>query len=166
MPYGRLAVAAAAWDGSEEPTVAKMFGGTLFDASLDAADGTAWKRENEGGSDKWWPKQGRHVAAAVQIFGVSPDLDLAVRHAQAAALEVDLLLLIEMAVLIANAPGYRSRGKAAVAVLEKVANNGGVLRRVLAAGHRVGLWGPPLRWDSRAKRLRPWAFRGDGTRPP
>jgi len=166
VPYGRVRVAPVALDGTELSATLEKFVGSRFDAAIDAADGTAWKRENPGGSDKWWPKQGRRLVEAVQIFGVTPGLDPALQHAQAAALEVDLLLLVQWATLIANAPGYRSRGQAAVAVLEQVVQHGRVLQCVLAAGHRVGLWGPPLRWDTAARQLRPWAFRGDGTHLP
>jgi hypothetical protein len=166
VPYGRAAVAPVTQGGFERGAGAESFAGTLLDAALDAAKATAWPRECPGGSARWWGKQGRHVAAAVRICGVAPDLDAAARQAQAAALWVETLLLIHGAQTIAAKPGYRSRGQAAVAVLGRLAPGPCVLQRVLAAGHLAGLWGPPWRWDAQARQLRRWAFRGDGTRPP
>ena len=166
VPYARVAVAPVALDGTAAGLGVEAFAGTLLHATLDAAKGVAWDRECAGGSSTWWSTQGRYVAAAIRLCGVTPDLDAAARQAQAAALWVEMLLLLQGVQSIAEAPGYRSRGRAAVAVLERLAAGRCVLRRVLAAGHLAGLWGAPWRWDERARRLRPWAFRGDRTRPP
>jgi hypothetical protein len=171
VPYSRLAVAPVALDGTEAVAGVEAFAGTLLDATLDAAKeaakDAAWARACKGGSSTWWSTQGRHIWLAVRLCGVAPDLKAAARQAQAAALWVEmLLLLLQGAQSIGSAPGYRSRGRAAVAVLERVAAGPCVLQRVLAAGHLAGLWGAPWRWDEAGHRLRPWAFRGDGTRPP
>lgn len=170
VPYGRRAVAPVALDGSDIGAGALAFTGTLLDASLDAANGTAkhaaWPRDCPGGSPKWWSTQGRQIAAAVRLCGVAPDLDPAAQQAQAAALRVEMLLLVQGAKAIAATPGYRSRGEAVVAVLGRVTDGPCVLERVLAAGHLAGLWGPPWRWETATRQLRCWSFRGDGTRPP
>ena len=166
VPYGRVAVAPVALDGGDVDAGVAGFANTVFGAAMDGAQAAAWHRQCPGGTSKWWSTQGRQVAAAVDLCGVAPELDAAARQAQAGALRVDTLLLIEGAQAIAAAPGYRSRGQAVLAVLGRVAVGPCVLERVLAAGHLAGLWGPPWRWDSTAHRLRRWAFRGQGTRPP
>jgi len=140
--------------------------GTLLDAALDAAKGKPWPRQSPGGSATWWGTQGRQLAVAMRLCGVAPGVDEAVQLAQAAALQVEALLLREGAQSIAEQPGYRRRGQATVAVFERLITKPGLLRRVLAAGHMAGLWGAPWRWDAAGHCLRPWAFRGDGTRPP
>ena len=169
VPYGRVAVAPVAPDGSavvQAVVDAQAFAGTLFDAALDAAQGEAWPRQCEGGTDRWWGRQCRHVDAALSICGVAPTLLAPAREAQAAALDVPTLLLLEHAAAIAAAPGYRSRGRAVRAVLDRVPAGPCPLQRVLAAGHLAGLWGPPLLWEPGIGRLRCLSFRGDGTRPP
>ena len=154
VPYGRAAVV---------PVVAMA---TLFEAAADAAQGTAWARECPGGTSKWWGTQGRQVAVAVRLCGVLPALDPAAQQAQAAALRVEMLLLVEQARAIAAVPGYRSRGQAVGAVLDRVLCGPCVLERILAAGHLAGLWGMPLLWEPGTRRLRSLSFRGDGTHPP
>jgi hypothetical protein len=139
---------------------------TLFDAAYDASEGKAWHRQCPGGSDTWWSTQRRQVAVAVQLFGVAPDLDLAIRLAVAAALQQDVLSLLDASKTIAEAPGYRSRGAAVVGVHNRLPRGPRLLQCLVAAGHLAGLWGPPWRWDGQSRQLRRWAFRGDGTRPP
>lgn len=154
VPYGRVAVV---------PVVGTA---TLFEAAADAAQGKAWARECPGGSSKWWGTQGRHVAAAARLCGTSPALNAAAQQAQAAALRVEMLLLVEQARAIAADPGYRSRGQAVGAVVARILAGPCVLERILAAGHLAGLWGLPLLWEPRTRRLRSLSFRGDGTHPP
>jgi hypothetical protein len=169
VPYGRVAVAAVAPDGRavvEAGPEVPAGTATLFDAALDAAQGTAWARQSSGGTAKWWGTQGRHIEIGVGVCGVAPALGAAAQQAHAAALRVEQLLLMEQTRAIVAAPGYRSRGKAVAAVFERVAAGPCVLERVLAAGHLAGLWGLPLAWEPAVRRLRPLSFRGDGTRPP
>lgn len=169
VPHGRTAVTQVGFDGHEligTARDAQAFEGTLFDAALDAAQGKAWPRDCPGGTDRWWPKQCRHLEAAARLCGVHPDLDLAVRHALGAALRVETLVLVEGAQAIVASPGYRSRGQAVCAVLDRVAAGPSVLERVLCTGHLAGLWGPALLWDIEIGRLRRWSFRGAGTPPP
>ncbi len=163
VPYGRAAVARVAPDGRaiiDGPSGAEVFDGTVFAAALDASKGTAWDREREGGSERWWGTQWRSLAMAQRICGVSPELGEAGREMVAAALEVELLLLREQAQRVAEAPGYRRRGEGICAVLDRLSEGSCVLSRLMASGHLAGLWGPPLWWDTQAGRLRSWSFRG------
>jgi len=166
VPYGRAPVAPVEQGDAEADAGGAALADTVLEAAQDAAQGAAWPRECEGGSSKWWGTQCRQVSVATALCGVLPDLDAAARQAQAAALWTPLLLLLQGAKAIAAAPGYRSRGQAVMAVLDRVAPGPCVLQRVLAAGHLAGLWGAPWRWDQDARQLRRWSFRGDGTRPP
>ena len=170
VPYGRVAVAPVALDGSAIVGVAKGAQGlasTLFAAALDAADGTLWARQCPGGTDRWWSSQIRHIDAATRICGVvANDLAADQQQQMAAALQVEALLLRQGASAIGVAPGYRSRGAAVVAVLDRMAEGTCLLKRVLCAGELAGLWGPPHAWDAPAQRLRSWSFRGAATLPP
>ena len=166
VPYGRKAVATVTLVGAELDTRPEAPAETLLDAARDAAQGQAWHREHPGGSATWWSTQGRQVAVAVQIFGVAPDLDLAARLLQAAALQVCVLALVDAAQTIAEMPGYRTRGRAAMGVLDRMPRGPCRLQCLLAAGHLAGRWGPPWRWDADAHQLRQWAFLADRTRPP
>ena len=166
VPFGRKAVAAVTLAGVEHESPQVEGVETLFDAARDASEGKAWRRECPGGSDTWWSTQLRQVAMAVELFGVAPELDMADRLAVAAALQVEVLSLLDASKTIAGAPGYRSRGAAAAGVLKRLPRGPCLLQYIVAAGHLAGLWGPPWRWDGQIRQLRRWAFRGDGTHPP
>jgi hypothetical protein len=157
VPYGRVSLAPVAPDGRtiiDGPRGAQAFEGTVFAAALDASKGMAWDREREGGSDRWWGTQGQRVALALGICGVAPELGEAEREAVAAVLGVELLHLREQAQKVVAAPGYRRRGEGVCAVLERLTEGPCVLSRLMASGHLAGFWGPPLRWDPQAARLR------------
>ena len=187
-PYGRLPLLKIALDGTEiasevpEPIPAATDGpaapltqspdatrlGDVRRASL----GQAGARFADGGSDFWWGTQSRHIAFSLALLGVLPELDSDARFAHSKALEVPLQLLKDGAYCIACAPSYRSRGQAAIAVFDAMnePNLGHCaldrLRRLLAAGHLAGKWGPPYWWDRSTRQLRRWAFPAAGTRPP
>jgi hypothetical protein len=145
-------------------------------AALDAAAGRAWSREDPAeaiadgreragrakGSDRWWQTQRRLLARQVVWLGVAPER--AGRELVAADLGVVTLLLRERARELGRRPGYRSRGKAICAVLAALPRTR-LLDRLLASGHRGGLWGAPYRWDP-ARRALSRVFRGVGTRAP
>lgn len=163
VPYGRAQVAPVAPDGRaivDLPRGAEAFEETVFKAAVCASKGAAWDRERAGGSEWWWGTQWRRQAVAVRICGVAPTLGETEREAVAAALGVELLLLREEAQRIASNPGYRSRGQGVSAVLGRLAIGPCLLSRLMAGGHLVGLWGPPLWWDTQAAQLRSLAFRG------
>lgn len=165
VPYGRTVMAPVTPDGRASLGAAggEPFGGTFFQAALDAALGQEWARESPGGSERWWGTQGRRLSASLLACGVWPQLEEAQREAVAAALGVALVLLREGAGLIAARPGYRSRGQAVRAVLERIWAGPCVLSRLMASGHLVGLWGEPYTWDAGRAQLRRISFRGLGT---
>lgn len=87
------------------------------------------------------------------------------RHRIADALNVDTLVLLEKVRAIADNPGFGERGRAVVAVLERIPVKG-LLKRLLVAGHYAGRWGPPMWWDDRKRCLVRLAFPRSGTDPP
>lgn len=167
MPYGRSRVAPVGPDGRVvgEAGAPLDWRGTFFVAALDAYAGSAWHRRCAGGTDRWWSTWCRLLARAAELMGVDPEQGLELRHQVAETLAVDTLVLIEGAACIAVAPGYRSRGRAVVGVLSAIPREG-VLDRVLRAGHLVGRWGQPFRWEAARGSMRPLAFSHSGTDPP
>lgn len=145
MPYGRRAVAPVTPDG--EPTgstTTDAFVDTVFRAAVDAFQDTPWVRESGFTGDPGWPSMCRDLRTATEWLGLAPDLDDREREARAADLDVDLLPLLEGAQAIAKAPGYRSRGRAVMAVLDELPSGRPLLMRLLRAGHAAGLFGEPL----------------------
>jgi hypothetical protein len=168
VPYGRRAIVALAPDGSplshapDPPAQRRLsaFAHTYFDATLDAAEGRAWPRAFEGGQDRSWGVQGRHLDRSTRWLGVAPACTPSRTETLATALGVDTLLLTQQKRDIAGHPGYRSRGRAVRSVLEAIARRPvGTCDRLLAAGFTAGLWGPPFRWDRPPGVLRSLAFR-------
>lgn len=163
VPYGQRALVAVGPDGSAVRDGDAS--ATLLEAARDAADGRAWERSIPTWSDAdpdpdldlpgWWSTQRRHLDLALRLTGVDPELDDRAREARCGALDVDTLVTMEGARAIRDRPGYRARGRAVVDVLAALPTS--PLRRLLAAGHLAGLWGPPLWWDGAV--LRPLAFR-------
>ena len=170
--YGREAMAVISLDGAAVAPPPELTASpheqTFFKAAADAALGQAWLREPNGGTDTWWQTQRRRVARAVHLCGVAPNLAQTDRLALAEAWQVPAQVLTDAAQSIADAPGYRSRGKGVVTVLTEAGPDEPLeyLRRLLRAGHLAGLWGPAYFWDSGARALRRWAFPAAGTRPP
>ena len=147
-------------------TIANQFCDTFFQAALDAAVGFAWQRDSLGETDRWWPDQRRTLAKQLRMLGVDPTLSAHERHRQAAALDVAFLFLNECACLITTTPGYRSRGAAITAVLERLVGGPCILERLLVGGYHAGLWGFPLRWDADPGVLRSLPFSVPGSRSP
>jgi hypothetical protein len=167
VPYGRQRVAPVDLEGRATgvPGRPLHWRWTLFDAALDAADGDPWDRASAGGSRWWWSTQGRLLSRCLDLVGVAPGQELDQRHGLAEILGVDTLVLLEGVAAIWAQPGYRSRGRAVVNVLEAIPRHS-ILDRVLRAGHLAGCWGPPLRWESELGVLRPLEFSSSGTDPP
>lgn len=169
FPWGRTALAPIAPDGSA--IVGADLSATVFEAALDAADGTPWERSIPVWSDRepdptldlpgWWSTQCRQLGFALRLVGADPNLDDEDRHRICEALAVETLVAIDGAASIRKATGYRSCGNAVCGVLDRMVH--GVLRKLLVAGYHAGLWGRPLRWDGV---LRPLVFCTSGTDPP
>jgi hypothetical protein len=49
---------------------------------------------------------------------------------------------------LAKSAGLVGRGRAIVAVLDRIALDATLGDRMLAAGHLAGLWGEPIAWDA------------------
>lgn len=163
VPYGRKRIAPVAENGdgirperplrknSERP---ELFRGTYFDAALDAGTDSPWQRHSANPTGLWWPTQGRHLKRALSWLGISADQSDQVRIAIAEALDLPTILLREQAERVEALPGYKSRGSAVCRLLWALPRRPCLLDRLALAGHLAGLWGEPLRWDSRAKILR------------
>ena len=137
---------------------ADAFVGTLFEAALDAAQGKPWQRVSPGGSDRWWGTQGERVQVATRLCGVAVGININLREALAAALQVGTLTLLGGASAIQARPGYQSRGLAARSVLEKLPEGACAIERLSVAGYLIGFWGQPYAWDPRINRLRQLDF--------
>lgn len=153
VPYGRSPVIPVTVDGKRiqrQPAApgAEGLRGTIFDAALDGAAGRQWARMDDEGSKLWWNTQVRHQARIERWLGLSPAQSPSLREQLATALGVPLFDLGNGAAAIAAAPGYRSRGTAAVAVLQVMTAQPCLLERLLRAGELAGLWGTPWFWDS------------------
>lgn len=178
VPYGRRAIAPVAPDGSPvrseavpSPSVSpstslsktrpvSAFANTFFDAALDAADGRAWPRADEGSHDRSWGVQGRHLDRSTHWLGVAPECAPSRTESIAVALAVDTLLLNDQKKEISRHPGYRSRGGAVRSVLAALMKRPvGAADRLAAAGFTAGIFGPPFRWDLPPGVLRALAFR-------
>ena len=156
VPYGRKAI------GSDVPTVgmagAKAFVGTLFDASLDASQGSPWPRVCPGGSTQWWGTQRQYLSIAMHLCGVAPDMSTTLREILAAALQTETLLLLDGSAAITAQPGYQSRGQAVRTVLEQLPSGPCAIERLSVSGHLIGFWGAPYVWEPKVFRLRQLEF--------
>jgi len=168
VPYGRIGVAAVAPDGSpiHGQDGAERYGGTLFEASVDAAEQKAWHREHLGSStDRWWGTQLRRLMLAAQLLAVAPGVASRRREKVAEILCIDLLLLCEQAQKMRAAQGYQQRGAAIRKVLDALPQSRFLPERLLECGYLAGCWGAPHRWLPQSASLRRRPFRAAGTQP-
>ena len=150
QPLVRIGPDGADMHGNEPETFERRFESTLFEAAVDAGEGRAWAREpDEDLHEEWWSTQGRHLSLASRIAGVARELSDRMREAIAAVLSVDTVTLRELA----RAVGYRARGRAVCAVLERLRGNALAFARLLRCGHLIGHWGQPLHWDPKRHAL-------------
>lgn len=145
VPYGRAAVVPVdlggrtVRDGSGE----LAFGGTMFEAALDAAADHRWPRS--GGVEPGTRRtQGRWLGRANSLLGLDPATPERGREQIAAVLSVPLLTLHELPRQSWRAGGsWTERGRQIVRVLHEMREPA----RLLLAGEVGGLWGRPSRWD-------------------
>lgn len=157
-PYRRQPVAVVAPDGSqidtdEVSTLKARFGGTLFDAALDAREATPWPRESGGERpDRCWATQGRHLEVASRLVGIAAGLADRTREAIAGTLAIDMLTLREIGQTSgAEAKGYRALGESIGAILMRLRGAAFAAVALLRCGHWAGQWGEPLHWDSKRR---------------
>jgi hypothetical protein len=168
VPYGRIAVAAAAPDGSpiRAHDGVERYRGTLFEASLDAADAKPWHREHKGSTDRWWGTQLRRLALAAQLLALAPGIPSPRREEVADILGVDLLMLREQAQKLRDGQGYQQRGIAVRQVLDALPHGSFLPERLLECGYLASCWGAPHRWLPQIATLHRQAFRATGTPRP
>jgi hypothetical protein len=183
-PYGRSRLAPVVPDGSavltdrgqqvdrrEGAGAADRFAGTYFGAALDAARGELWpsgwqQPVDAGPSARWSSTQARRTRTASRLLGVALELPLETRVLVAEALGVEALLLHEESRKLGASAGVSATSRAVAAVLALLPSSGCLVDRLAEAGHVVGLWPEPWRWDPRRGVLQPRPFRPVGTRSP
>ncbi len=152
VPYGRVALAPVAPDGHALITThsgANRFEDTVFAAALDAANQQAWPQAAEDGYlIPRFPTQMRRLVRVCRLLGVEPTLEAESRQCLGSILCVAGQHLHDGAVRIQQQPGYHSRGKAVVDVLDALRWAGiSLFDRLAACGAQAGLWPVPLRWN-------------------
>ena len=135
-------------------------GGVFHEAAFDAAQGRLWPRDllPGEGSGPLYATQQRHLARSGDLLGLAGPRRLAGEIAE--LLDLDGLEHGETRARYRAARGPRQRGEAVVSMLTVLDPSGH--ERLLAAGHRAGLWGRPWRMDPATGRRRPFS----GIRPP
>ncbi len=137
--------------------------GTIFQAAVDATDGTAWERECTVDDEPWWGTQWWHLVYAMLLLGIHPDLDARVRERVAVVLDVPLVVLGD-ATRLSKQRGYSVKGEAIMGIVGRLPRHERRPDlRLMRAGAVVGLWGRPLWWDEGCDTLRPLAYPGADT---
>jgi hypothetical protein len=154
-PYRREPVAVVGPDGAqldtdESSTLSARFGGTLFEAALDAYDGTPWAREcGDAPANRWWSTQSRHLKLAARLVGVARGLPDRAQEVIARVLAIDTLSILESKLESGGrGQGYRACGESIVSVVGRLRGAAAAAIILLRCGHWVGQWGEPLHWDS------------------
>lgn len=138
VPYSRRALfGVPGAPATEAPSFASV--------AREAAEGVAWVRAAAGGTDRWWTTQTRLLRRLGEALG---GFACSARDLVSVAVGLPLGLLAR----VANAVGFRSRGRALTDVLETL---DGDLDRLLLAGALAGCWGAPWRWQRSPPRLVP-----------
>ena len=178
IPYGRQAVVACSPSGSllrERKTGRSwqpIWETTLFGAAIDAAGGRLWPSDSPSEDDRRRRTQGRRLGWAGHLLGVHPEVSSRRQEHIASLLQVPTLT-IRTAAQRWGSP-WVTRGEALLTVLRALPVDGGLLDRMLRAGHASQYWDAPHRWDparkiwscsSRPERRVPVSNRGRGSPP-
>ena len=155
-PYGRAAVVPYSASGDlllDADSGGPQWHATLFAAAQDAEQGKLWPPEQN-----WWQPwrtpcrrtQGRRLAMAGRLTGVSGELDERQREQIAARLAVATMTVLAEARRWGRR--WQSRGAAIVRVLLVLSVSATLGDRMGAAGAVSDLWGPPrprlvARWE-------------------
>jgi hypothetical protein len=169
VPYGRVAIAPVDAEGEvlheiadvdatvdtadNEITRPLAWDTTLLRAARDGRDGVAWPRDGSTDAVGSWRTQGRWIAIAAALLGLTGgDAD---HWPLTGPLDLPALTLRQASVDYASAKGYVARGRAVTLLLDALTGTGRrLLHLVLLAGCAAGRWGEALRWDPRAQVLR------------
>lgn len=171
VPYGRMAVAPVSYDGEllgsgdADPASGPRLGWqtTVFLAALQAASGQAWPRQSDGIA-RIWDTQQELIAKSAQMLGLLPKTPPRIGEQIAQQLQVPRLEQLDAARAFEGAFGYKERGRAIVAVLDRLQPGRCLLEQLLACGVLAGLWGPVQRWSPGAGPGTTPVFREVGTR--
>lgn len=131
-------------------------------AALAAAEGRLWLRDGYGGDfdAPLYRTQARWLERSSRLLGLSRDVDDARAEAIGRSLGVPGLEHARARRGVSRARGLFGRGVAIVALLGGLVLDATIGSRLLAAGHRAGLWGTPSLWSPRLGRR---LFPGPGT---
>ncbi len=136
VPYGRKRVVPDDAHGQDP------WRRTQFKAAVEAAAGEpAWSREPDGGPG-WWTQR-RQIERAAEMLGLTCPARQAERVAD--ALSAGVLAHAQARRQYGEATGFRGRAQAVVRVLD-VLSRGGLLERLLLAGHLAGTLPEPWIW--------------------
>lgn len=169
IPYGRQAAVACSPSGpllaDRKPgrTREPLWEATLFGAALDAAGGGLWPSDSPSDDDRRRRTQGRRLTWAARLLGVHPDVGSGAQERVASRLQVPTLT-IRTAAQRWGSP-WTTRGEAILTVLRALPVDGGLLDRMLLAGHVANHWEAPHRWEPDRKIWRlpaPWRLRQAG----
>lgn len=178
IPYGRQAAVACSPSGSllrerkTDRTWQPTWETTLLDAAIDAAGGRLWPSGSPSEDARRRRTQGRRLTWAGRLLGVHPEVGSHQQEHIASLLQVPTLT-IRTAAQRWGSP-WRTRGEAVHTVLRALPVDGGLLGRMLRAGHVANHWKAPHRWDpdrriwcrsSRPERLIPDFDGGRGSPP-
>lgn len=155
-PHGRQRIAPAEHLRTSDTSARDRWAGTVFEAAADAAAGELGVRDAGFEDDLPRPRHStvrRRVAAAGLLLGLSPVIDDRQAEQVAQVLDIPGLDHAQARHSFARASGLRGRGATIVSVLGRMPLTGAVERRLLCAGARVQLWGPPGIWDVPGRRL-------------
>ena len=156
VPHGRKALAPVAPDGEElyDPLNEGWFDG-YFEAALDAAEGRAWPKESEEGSDKGrFITQTRQLRRLAILVGVAPAQERIRREQVVTCLEIEGLWVHEGLLQLRAGDGYRELGQAVKGVRDAVMAKSRAYERLIAAGHSADLWSRPHLWDKATGQFR------------
>lgn len=172
VPYGRVAFAPVSCDGellhsAEEPSApdgSPCWQTTIFLAALQAASGQPWPRQSDGIA-RVWETQLVDLAKSAKALGLTKETPPRIGEQIAQQLFVPRLELLDAARAYQEARGYKERGRAIVAVLDRLVPGRCLLEQLLAAGVLSGLWGKVERWSPSRGRAQRAVFLGPGTPP-
>lgn len=167
VPYGRKPITAIAPDESPyiNTTGKDRFGGTLFEAALDAAKAEPWAYHYQ--PDKTGPSfntQTVHIQRAMAMFGLDGVGDPAVCEAVVQVLGIPGQVLHDSGRLCKLSPLYLNKGKAIADILDTIPPSHFLFERLAFLGFLANLWPPLFFWDAQRCRYREYSFHHIGTR--
>ena len=167
VPYGRKSITAIALDESPciNTTGKDRFGGTLFEAALDAAEGDPWAyhyQPDKTGSS--FNTQTAHIQRALAMFGLDGAREPMMCESVAQVLGIPGQMLHDSGRMCNLSPLYLNRGKAIADILDIIPASHFLFERLAFSGYLAQLWPPLFFWDAQSGRYREHSFHHIGTR--